>query len=499
MNYISKLPGFFAKISLPVIAAVSMSFGISMTSCSTFKPSEFSVQGMSVIYPDYMDVTVPQGIAPLNFMYTGKVANPVTEFSAGDVRHTIRGREVSIPASKWKALCDAAVGGAISVKSSNPDTSWCIYVSPDKIDYGLNYRLIEPGYEVYSKMGIYERELATCNQRPLIENTEFNGCVNCHSYNRADPNDFSLHIRGMHGATLIRHGGETVAYNTKTPETIGSCVYPYWHPSGKYIAYSTNSTRQGFHVDSEKLIEVFDSASDMLIYDIENNSLVTNDSLSLPDYWETFPAFSPDGSTLYFCRAAKKEIPGGLKDVRYNLCSVSFDAESGRPGTDVRVLVDAEAEGYSISFPRPSHDGKYLIYTRSDYGNFSIWHHEADLYCLNLETGESRPMSEINSPDTESYHSFSSNGRWMVFSSRRDDGLFTRLYITHFDENGCATKPFMLPQKNPAEYYTKLFFSYNVPEFVSAPVEMSHHDNQRIIRSKERKQMSFRLYFFGKY
>ena len=149
--------------------------------------------------------------------------------------------------------------------------------------------------------------------------------------------------------------------------------------------------------------------------------------------------------------------------------------------------------GKSISFPKPSYDGRFLVYTLSDYGNFSIWHHEADLWILDLATGQSRPMNLANSNDTESYHSWSSNSRWLMFSSRRDDGLYTRLFFTHIDENGQESKPFMLPQKHPLHYYSYLNRSYNVPEFVTGPVKLDRVKAEKKINSTERIQFGFRM------
>lgn len=449
--------------------------------------------GVQPIYPDYMGVTVPTTIAPLNFEYTiDNAEKAVTTFSAGSEKATFKGREIRWNARKWHKMLEAAAGGEITVTSSVLDTAWTIKVSTDPIDYAIDYRLIAPGYEVFSKMGIYERELSSYKQRTLFENTQFDGCVNCHSYNQCSPEDFSLHIRGAHGATVIRKNDSCAAYNTATDSTLGFCVYPYWHPSGNYIAYSTNTTRQSFHVKSEKLIEVFDLASDLQVYDIRTNEIVTAHSVKQDDVWETFPVFSPDGETLYFCAAAAKAIPSELEQVRYNLYKVSFNPETGAIGSDIQLLLDAEADNKSISFPKPSFDGKYIMYTLSDYGQFSIWHHEADLWLYEVETGKTYPLDGVNSGDTESYHNWSSNSRWFVFSSRRDDGLYTRLYICHIDENGVCGKPFMLPQENPATYYEQQMRSYNVPEFVTGPVDMNRLRVQKMVNSPERVDMGFR-------
>lgn len=466
---------------------------IMLVSCYRFDPSEARYTD-GPIWPDYMDVTVPVGIAPLNFCYTspdGPV--PVTTFSYGDISISIKGREVVWKDREWKKLLEAAEGEDITVKSTVLPEPWTIHVSADEIDYGINYRLIAPGYEVYSKMGIYERSLSDYKEKALIENTQFDGCVNCHSYNRGNPEEYSLHIRGAHGATLLNIKGTMDAYNTKTDNTLGFCVYPYWHPSGEYIAYSTNNTRQGFHVLSDKLIEVFDLDSDLQVYDIDDNTLITSPSVKEQDVWETFPAFSADGRTLYFCAAAPRPIPSETDQIRYNLCSVDFDPVTGNIGSEIDTLIFAEGMGKSVSFPKPSYDGKFIVYTLSEYGNFSIWHHEADLWILDLETGQSRPLEKANSNDTESYHSWSSNSRWLLFSSRRDDGLYTRPYFTHIDENGQESKPFMLPQKHPLHYYNYLNRSYNVPEFVTGPVELDRIKAEKKINSSDRVQFGFRM------
>ena len=452
------------------------------------------------IYPDYTGVTIPTGIAPLDFTLRGAEAlEVVLKAPDGSTLRSAGKTSTRFSIRKWNDLLERSVGDSIMVSVSGKyDGQWkafdsfCIFVSPDPIDYGIDYRLLEPGYEVYSHMGIYERELASFRQRPLLENTQFDGCVNCHAYNHNDPSALSLHIRGDHGATLLQFDGKLAAYNTKTDSTLGFCVYPYWHPSGNYIAYSTNSTRQGFHVQPDKLIEVFDLDSDLQVYDVVHNQVITAPQIKREGIWESFPAFSPDGRTIYFTAAEAVEIPGNLSQSHYNLMKVSFDPGTGTIGKDVETVIDAASMSKSVCFPKPSYDGRYLMYTLCDYGTFSIWHHESDLWLLDLETGETRPMDEVNSDDTDSYHNWSSNSRWFVFSSRRDDGLFTRPYIAHFSEDGVAGKPFMLPQRDPANYYEDLYRSYNVPEFVTGPVRLDKLRAQKAINSPERVQFGFR-------
>ena len=468
------------------------------------------------IYPDYVGVTVPVNIAPLCFNMADETAlriDAVVTDSHGSSLHVQGEESADFDIDEWHTLLSQNRGDSLSVVvSAKYEDGWhtykpfSIYVSPDSIDYGLCYRLIEPGYEVWSKMGIYERDLSSFEERPLIENTQFEGCVNCHSFNRADPKDMSLHIRGPHGATLLRKDyGPVTAYNTKTDRTLGLCVYPYWHPSGRYIAYSTNTTNQLFHSAGKNRVEVFDTASDLQVYDVEKNELLLSPLLKKDSVYETYPVFSADGRSLYFCSSTGSEtvsvtglgigsgtVESGLNSLRYNLCRIDFDPETGRFGERVDTIVNAASQQKSVSFPRPSYDGRFLCYTLSDYGQFSIWHHEADLWLLDLATGQSRLMDGANSEDTESFHNWSTNSRWLVVSSRRDDGLFTRPYFCHVDTAGKVTKAFMLPQRNPRQFYRGRFMSFNVPDFITAPTRFDSHQAAKAINDAYRKNFGVR-------
>ena len=495
-----------------------------LASCSTTVENAKQEAAQPDIYPDYIGVTIPVNIAPLNFNMADETAlriDAVITDRHGHELHSQGDESVDFDLDDWHALLAQNRGDSLTVTvSAKYDDGWhtyrpfALYVSPDSIDYGLCYRLIAPGYEVWSKMGIYERDLSSFDERALIENTQFEGCVNCHSFNRGNPADMSLHIRGPHGATLLRHGdGPLAAYDTKTPQTLGLCVYPYWHPSGRYIAYSTNTTRQLFHSADPNRIEVFDEASDVQVYDVEKNELILSPLLKQDSIYETFPVFSADGRSLYFCAArALPEVNQSeqsssvlLDSIRYNLCRIDFDPATGTFGDRIETIIDAAAQHKSISFPRPSYDGRFLCYTLSDYGQFSIWHHEADLWLLDLEKAaadsslftlhsslKNSPMTAANSDDTESFHNWTTNSRWLVVSSRRDDGLFTRPYFCHVDADGRVSKAFMLPQRNPRQFYRDRFLSFNVPEFIVAPTRFDGRHASRIINDPSRTPFAVR-------
>lgn len=267
-------------------------------------------------------------------------------------------------------------------------------------------------------------------------------------------------------------------------------VYPHWHPSGKYIASSVNTIKQMFHVNRPNRAEVMDLASDVVVYDIDKNQIVTTPLLFDETKFETFPAFSPDGKTLYYCVAeAKQPIPDDFDQLKYYLCSISFDEKTCSFGNSIDTLFHAGMADKSVSFPRVSPDGKKLLFTLSDYGNFSIWHQEADLWMIDLATRELKCMDKWNSQSVESYHSWSSNSRWVVFSSRRMDGLYTRPYIAYIGDDGRISKPFVVPQKN-GSFYTNFINSYNIPEFVKGKIEVGQRELLDVLCNDAPKKVS---------
>ena len=461
------------------------------------------VDSLPEIWPDYVGVTVPVGIAPLNFGMAEPRKWLALQVWAGGISgepiHVSGKDHVEFPEEEWHALLKANRGGSVKVIVCAKDlTGWKKFrefelaVSEDRIDSHLCYRLLPPSYVNYGKMGIYQRELDSFKESTVLDNSQWTGCVNCHSFRKNDPSEFSLHIRGEHGATLLRLKDGMEAWNTRTDSTSGFCVYPYWHPGGRYIAYSTNNTRQVFHTGGKKMVEVYDSASDVQVLDLQTMELILPDATRSTADWESFPAFSADGRGLFFVSARGcGNGETGIREVRYDLCCTSFDPQTGAVGSDVTVLFDASSSGKSVSMPRPSPDGKFLLMTIADYGSFGIWHPEADLILLDLRNGMVNRMQNVNSPDAESYHSWSSNGRWIVFGSRRDDHCTTRAYMAHVNSNGRCGKAFLLPQKDPRKYYLEQICSYNVPEFVTGPVQLDAAEAVRKIKSEERKDFKY--------
>jgi hypothetical protein len=471
---------------------------IFLGSCSGIPGTFIEENNPPDLFPDVTEVTIPVNIAPLNFSVKEQIQKTVAVLEGKDARIIINGDdEIRIPEKRWHKLLEKNSGSSLLVTVYvKKDNGWVRYlpfkinIKEKPIDPVLVYRLIAPGYESWSEMGIYQRDLTSFKESTIIDNRLLPGnCMNCHSFNQNDPDQFMFHLRGNVAGTILVRDGVTVKLNTKTSETISNCIYPYWHPSGSYIVFSVNSISQFFHTVKEKRIEVMDSKSDLVVYDIKANKLITTKIISSVESFETFPSFSPDGKTIYFCSSKARKIPEEFDKVKYSLCKIDFNPETGDFGEKPDTLVSAFLTGKSVSFPRPSGDGKYLMFTLSDYGNFSIWHREADLFLFNISDRTFKPLDQVNSDNTESYHSWSSGSSWFVFSSRRIDGLYTRPYFAWLNENGTATKPFLLPQKDPG-FYDDCLRSFNVPELVKEKVNANGRNMLRAIGS-EAKNITF--------
>jgi hypothetical protein len=464
---------------------------IIFNACSGKIPVHKEVERAVTILPDYSGIVIPPNIAPLNFTIKESGEKYLVKlYEGGEESITISSStgNIHIPEEKWKKLLQECKGKKLFIDIFvKKDSGWIKFpqiinsVSIEPIDSYLVYRLIEPGFESWNKMGIYQRCLENFAESPvMINDMSDDNCMNCHSFCRNNSHTMMFHMRAKHSGTIIYRNGKLTKVNTKTDHTISPGVYPAWHPGGRYIAFSVNHIGQAFHSIRQLKIEVTDTLSDLMVFDTERNKVFTSPAISSKESFETFPTWSPDGKYLYFCSA--KALPETqFSKIRYDLLRISFDTASYRFGV-VDTIVAATPSGHSISFPRISPDGKYVLFCMSDYGNFSIWHPESDLFLKNLESGEIL-KPDINSPQSESYHSWSSGGRWIVFSSRRIDGLFTRLYFSYFDTNGKAHKPFILPQKDP-EFYAAFLKSYNVPELVTSKIELNPHSLSDVVNSK---------------
>ena len=462
------------------------------------------------VRPDYSGAIIPPNIAPLNFIIehegTGYFVRIHSEKGA-PVEIFSKTPKILIPRRAWHTLLEMNRGRQLSldvfvkspVKTSshqeenNPwfrfETLTCDIARED-IDPILVYRRIRPGHGIWRNMGIYQRNLNSFNESVVFNNEYFkHGCVNCHTFcgHRTDKMLFGIRSTDYGSSALLVEGDNVRKIGTKFG-------YTAWHPSGRLAAFSVNKVRQIFHSAADEVRDVIDFDSLMAYYLVDSQTVKTTKDLARKDRLETYPTWSPDGRYMYFCSAPitwsdRSIVPESYGQIKYDLVRAGYDLDRDRWGPLESVL-SAEDTGLSILLPRVSPDGRWLLFCMCDYGCFPVYRPSSDLYIMDLEaarqTGEyTYRRLDINSDESESWHSWSSNGRWIVFSSKRGSGVFTRTYIAYIDKDGKVYKPIRLPQKDPT-YYDSCLWTYSVPELVTEPVKITKEKLGRVVRSSQK-------------
>ena len=463
-------------------------------------PTETSVE----IYPDYKDITIPPNIAPLNFQIKlkGDAFAVSLEGKSGKLQSTAgKNGKFDFDSLEWRQLLESNKGTDIKVTLYSQQTgrwqqhpSYTLTVANEPIDRYLSYRLIEPSYELYRQLGLYQRDLENFTEKAIYENnrsydSENNHCVNCHNYQNYSTDRMLFHVRAKHGGSVFIEKGIARKLNMRCDSILSNTVYPTWHPTENWVVFSSNQTGQAFHMVNHQKVEVIDYGSDLVFFDADQQTL-TN-IFRTKGSMETFPCWSPDGNRLFYCNAEfqrLQETPdsthsnliiANYDSIYYNVMSVPFDISTRTFGVP-RMEVNADSLKKSASVPRISPDGNYLLFTLGDYGQFHIWHKSADLYVKDLQNQNVYALEDTNSHDAESYHTWSSNGRWIVFASRREDGSYSRVHIAYFTSDGKGKKAFLLPQQDPEHNQLRLK-SYNVPELTHNAVQISPEQLKEVI------------------
>jgi len=460
-----------------------------LTACSPSVPENYTEsEALPKIYPDVIDVTIPVNIAPLTFELDEEADGMIARYQR-DGMEVVCEDKMQPSMSQWRELTaqEGDINVDVFVRHGDQWTRhkpFAIHVSADSIDHYLSYRLIPSSFISYEALTISQRCLENYDESVIYDNIlcgfEVEGqCINCHNYQQYNPERMQFHARQKWGGTVIAYDGQIKKVDMSNDSILSAGVYPAWHPWLKLIVYSTDKTFQNFHTTDPNKIEVYDVASDIIAYDVDKGEVTNleNDTTEM----EVFPAWAPDGKALYYCSAhyerkdysksPSAELIKRFKELKYNIYKKSFDPETMQFGPRELVFA-ADTLNKSATLPRISPDGRWLVFTMAEFGYFHIWHHDADLWMMDLQTGQAQPLTALNSPDTESYHSWSSNGRWLVVSSRRDDGTFTRPFFAHVDKDGRFSKPFELPQHDP-DYHRQFLRSYNIPEFMRGPVSIT--------------------------
>jgi len=427
-------------------------------------------------YPDYDKAVIPANIAPLNMVVDEK-ADVFTVRIKGQQGEAIelssRSGKINIPIGQWRKLIKVNRGMRISIDVlAGSNGKWSLFepleltVADAEIDRYLVYRAMHPTHQhVASPIRITCRDLTTFRDWTILDGARLdNACINCHSFPANRPDQMLVGIRSSHFgiATLATRPDGHVE---KIAAKFG---YTSWHPSGDMAAYSINNLPMFYHAARPEPRDTVDLDSMIACYRPKSGQISLVPPLTDKQQLETWPTWSADGKYLYYCTTSKPwpertEIPpAGYDQVRYDLMRIHFDPNTGAWGQGELVL-SAKTVGGSIAMPRCSLDGRWISFCRCSYGFFPTWQHDSDIYLLDLTNGSYRIA--IAEPKAQSWPCWSSNSRFLAFSSKSQDDQFTRIMICYVDPNGNLGRPFVVPQEDPLVYRSTLW-AYNTPELL---------------------------------
>ncbi|MEJ2701562.1 MAG: hypothetical protein P8Z79_03890 [Sedimentisphaerales bacterium] len=462
---------------------------------------QFSIiDRLAEIHPDYSGTVIPPNIAPLNFSIRENGSHYCVRISSRQgqpIEIFSRSPKIVIAEKPWHALLNANRGEDLSflVFVRSQDGDWKRFspvvntIANEEIDRFLVYRRIYPVYGAWGKMGIYQRDLQGFEESVILDNDYFKGgCLNCHSFCANDPNKMLIDFRSSD------YGVPTVLVENGKPYKVGTKFgYVAWHPSGRLVTYAINQVAMFFHASDTEVRDVIDLDSLLAYYLVDRKTVKTAPDIARKDRLETYPAWSPDGRYLYFCSAPltwtqRNVIPSNYDEVKYDLVRISYDIDRDQWGK-LETVLSSKDTGSSILLPRISPDGRWLVFCMCAYGCFPVYQRSSDLYIVDLEaaqkTGRYEPRRlQANSDESESWHSWSTNSRWVAFSSKRGSGVFTRSYLCYLDADGKASKPFVVPQKDP-DYYDSCLWTYSVPELIRGRVRVTGEKLARVLRGSE--------------
>jgi tetratricopeptide (TPR) repeat protein len=115
---------------------------------------------------------------------------------------------------------------------------------------------------------------------------------------------------------------------------------------------------------------------------------------------------------------------------------------------------------------------------------------DSRLYIVPAEGGEPRLMN-CNTASMNSWHSWSPNSKWLVFSSKLFSP-YTQLFLTHIDENGVDTPPVLL------ENLVIRDRAANIPEFVNIDPDATRVIRERFVDDYNYLRQGQLLEIFGR-
>lgn len=445
-------------------------------------------------------ICIPPNMAPLNFCLPDTFLRAEVQMSVDTLSFSYRIKHsLDIPQKDWKRMIEKALVSEndiiVNITATSRSGKTTAYapinwsVSQDSIDRFITFRLVQPIDGAYNEIALYERDLSSFKTTKLISNKLMgNNCFNCHTYYKGEADNMTIHLRKPSEGSLVINGNTIQKIRLPSEDELKDIlpdslqmplnfVYSAWHPQKEWMAFCTNiigTAATGVH---RRFINLYDSASNIVLYNVRNNEVHIFPQLWTREWEETWPAWSPDGKWLYFCRAPKSDSSlvaryplhsERVRHISFDLVRIGFNAESGTFSDSIDVLLKGD-ETKSYSVPRVNPDGRHLVACVSKF-NSVPYQAEGNLIMIDLHAFDEHnpnfyhPLDILNSDEAESWHEWSQNGKWMVFASKRADGHYSLPYFTHFNGESFS-KPFVLPFHEAQQFLTNLR-SYNLPTFV---------------------------------
>lgn len=326
------------------------------------------------------------------------------------------------------------------------------------------------------------RDISRPESRLLL--TDLLTCANCHSFT-TDGRTLAMDLDGPAGdkgtyaiAPVARETRieqqHVITWNSfagKPPghKTIG--FLSSISPDGRYVVTTLNESVYVQNFTDYRFLQVFYPTRGILgYYNRATGQIHALPGADDPRYVHCDPAWTPDGKEVIFARApAKDPYPPGYKSaqypndpaevqIQYDLYRIAFnEGRGGKP----QPIAGASGNGMSNTFPKVSPDGKWIVFVRCRNGQ--LLRPDSELWIVPARGGTARRM-RCNTPRMNSWHSFSPNGRWMVFSSKANTP-YTQMFLTHVDEQGNDSPAIWIPDSTAANR------AVNLPEFVHVPYD----------------------------
>jgi tetratricopeptide (TPR) repeat protein len=462
--------------------------------------NQIKPSGIVIDYPIDSTLFPPEIEAP-RFIWKDTINNATKLYIRLSAKNGIKIFSGIIKSNEWRP--DSATWANLKARSENEPVSFTVVgydkgatggkystgkvsfsFSKDSVNASVFYRAVPLPFG-YAVKNVHEIEWYTGNisgGKPCRVLNNIPVCANCHSFSRNGFIAMDIDYANDKGSYIIAPLKDTVNLSIDKIITWGDYkredgtqtygLLSQISPNGRYVLSTVKDRSVFVALDNLEYSQLFFPIKGIIaVYDRNTGKFYELPGASDTKFVQSNPNWSPDGNEVLFTRTDRymtsrieksESVLLDLKDVRefttkqkefkFSLYHVPFN--DGKGG--VAVPVDgASGNNRSNFFARYSPDGKWIIFCQAD--NFMLLQPDSKLFIMPASGGTPRLM-KCNTGKMNSWHSWSPNSKWLVFSSK-GRGPYTQLYLTHIDGNGNDSPPVFL--ENMA-FETR---AANIPEF----------------------------------